>query len=213
MSKQPCDDYSGIENGFRDLVKAQMTLTREILNLGGNMFRSVVGGMTGMGIPSPKACCTIPEPCWMPLSLGEIRCGLRRGESGELCLIIVNEDFRPRQFTVSVAGKDAALVSLKQGAFPIGPKERVCLKATFTVPKEDRTRDQNCPCCEDLEVLIWVRGCRSHYLRWVVSVSEQCRSTCCCHEVTVHDKPDYILHWYDHFYINRPCSGPGDLSG
>jgi hypothetical protein len=38
-------------------------------------------------------------------------------------------------------------------------------------------------------------------------VDESAASTPCCREVDVNDDPDYVLHWYDHFYVTRPCFG------
>jgi hypothetical protein len=54
------------------------------------------------------------------------------------------------------------------------------------------------------ETLVWVLGCNAHYLRWGVKVAENGADS--CHEVKVDDCPDYVHHWYDHFYCNRPCS-------
>jgi hypothetical protein len=53
------------------------------------------------------------------------------------------------------------------------------------------------------EVLVWVRGCHDHYLRWTVTVSTQRGWS--DDDVHVEDCPDYVHHWYDHFYCDRPC--------
>jgi hypothetical protein len=57
---------------------------------------------------------------------------------------------------------------------------------------------------QEYEVLLWVRGCQNHYLRWTLKVAN--RGASCCHEVEVEDCPDLIHHWYDHFYCERPCT-------
>jgi hypothetical protein len=31
--------------------------------------------------------------------------------------------------------------------------------------------------------------------------------------VVVNDDPDYVLHWYDHFYVARPCFGAATTPG
>jgi hypothetical protein len=61
--------------------------------------------------------------------------------------------------------------------------------------------------CEEIEELVWVRGCYDHYIRWTVSESRFGGDT--CHELDVEDCPEYIHHWYDHFYCERPCPGSG----
>jgi hypothetical protein len=53
------------------------------------------------------------------------------------------------------------------------------------------------------KTIIWVDGCKLHYLIWHVSVGTVGFDS--CHEVEVDDCPDYVHHWYDHFYCARPC--------
>jgi len=52
-------------------------------------------------------------------------------------------------------------------------------------------------------VLVWIRGCVDHVVRWTVKSSR--RGSDCCHELEIDDCPDYVHHWYDHFYCPRPC--------
>ena len=54
-----------------------------------------------------------------------------------------------------------------------------------------------------VEVLLWVVGCNTHYLRWIVEPADGISSS--CHEVEIDDCPDFVHHWYDHFYCDRPC--------
>src|SRR5262249_9207317 len=52
--------------------------------------------------------------------------------------------------------------------------------------------------------VVWVRGCYMHSLRWTVDVT--CKGgASCCTDVEVSDCPDFVHHWYDHFYCERPC--------
>lgn len=207
--KQTCDtDFSGIENSLKDLIHAQLLIGKEVAKLAGGVARVAVDGLRNVnlpGMPKMKSCCDIPEPCWMPVSSGEVHCTLRPGDQGEICFVIANLDFRAHQYTVQAVGKDAGLIGMNRTQFQLGPKERICVTATLTVPKEDRQKDQNC-CCENIEAIIWVRGCRDHYVRWTVDVAD--KGKCCCHEIQVNDSADYVLHWYDHFYVSRPCFGP-----
>jgi len=65
---------------------------------------------------------------------------------------------------------------------------------------------------ERFDALVWVDGCRQHFLRWVVSVGGAGIDT--SHEIAIADCPDYRHHWYDHFYCPRPCpSGRTTIRG
>jgi hypothetical protein len=76
------------------------------------------------------------------------------------------------------------------------PMERKWFTVVATV-SEDARRG------ETYEALIWVVGCHEHYLRWTVRVAAGASGG--CHELEVDDCPDYVHHWYDHFYCRRPC--------
>lgn len=201
---QPTTDLSGVEDGLKSLFHAQLLLGKEVWRLLGHLGDSVASKADNLSWPAgPSSCCDIPEPCWMPLPLGEVSCQLAPGTSGEVCLVVTNGDFRPHVYQFVASGQDAAHVSFSQTSVTLGPKERVAITATFTVPREDK-HEPDCRCI-DHEALIWVRGCRNHYLRWVVNEVQSSKP--CCKEVEVQDDPDYVLHWYDHFYITRPCVG------
>ena len=196
---------NGIEDGIKSLFNAQLLLGKEVLRLLGDAGNSALDKAGSMSVPGKgKGCgCEIPEPCWMPRSLGEIKCQFTPGDQGTLCLVVTNGDFRPHNYQFAATGKSAAHVSFSTAATNLGPKERMAVTVTFTVPK-DGQRVKDCRCI-DHEVLIWVRGCRNHYLRWSIDEVPTCKP--CCHEVKVCDDPDYVLHWYDHFYVTRPCFG------
>lgn len=196
---KPCDDrgMDGIEKALTSLFNAQLLLGKELFKLAG----SATSMLQGIKLPKGRNCCEVPEPCWMPISLGEISCKLRAGDSGTVCLVVTNGDFQRHTYQFSATGKSAAAVSFSTESASLGPKERIAVAVTFTVPKDNQAEDCN---CVDHEVLIWVRGCRNHYLRW--TVNEAASAGPCCEEIVVNDVPDYVLHWYDHFYMQRPCS-------
>jgi len=193
--------FTGIQNGLQSLLDAQLLLGSEMLKMvsapGG-----VLDKLSNLKLPQFKSCCDIPPPCWMPLSLGEICCQMPVGDSGSVCLVVTNGDFRAHSYEFAATGKSSAAVSFSTASVTLGPKERVAVTATFTMPKDNNGEDCR---CIDSEVLVWVRGCRDHYLRWIVE--EAAASSPCCAEIAVNDDPDYVLHWYDHFYTLRPCLG------
>jgi hypothetical protein len=190
-----------IAEDLSETMRQQMDLTGRIVDglaeLTGQFARSLLSELAG---PKTRTCCDVPEPCWMPEDLGEIECNLCAGGRGALTIRVTNTDFRQRGFEVVAAGPDAGRVTIAPASFSLGPKERRTVKATFDANLDDGVD------CDELEALIWVFGCRNHYLRWTIDVGH--REGSCCHEIEVRDQPDYEHHWYDHFYCNRQCFGP-----
>ncbi|HZD52537.1 MAG TPA: hypothetical protein VE175_05780 [Woeseiaceae bacterium] len=197
-----------IDEALGSLIAAQIAFGKAALKLVGDGCGAAMKGLKKVDIPRGGGCCDMPEPCWMPVDHGEICCEICRGEVGEICLVVGNEDFRSHDYRTIAAGEDASLVTVSDSAFTLGPKERRTVSVKFKVP--ERERPGNDSCCErnDYELVIWMQGCRNHYLRWYINELEEGRKTKCCYEVTVCDEPDYVLHWYDHFHIYRPCPGP-----
>lgn len=201
---KPATDTQGVEDGLKALINAQLLLGKEVLSLLTGAGGGVLDKLGGLKLPGRDGCCKVPEPCWMPLGLGAVRCQLKPGDSGTVCLVVTNGDFRPHNYQFAATGKSAAFVAFSQAGAVLGPKERIAVTATFTVPTDRQDGPEDCRCI-DHDVLLWVRGCRNHYLRW--SIDEVAQGKACCHEIEVADDPDYVLHWYDHFYIARPCPG------
>jgi len=189
------NDCCGIEDAFKGLVAAQVSLGKELLKVTAGVLR----GVGKIKMPSRSSCCCeIPEPCWMPVCAGRVTCRLCPGEKGQLRLTVTNEDFVAHAYAATAAGTDAALVTLSPNALKLGPKERGVIEATFTVPSGAGAKTH-------YDLLIWIEGCQKHYLRWVIDSSG--KSERCCHDVAIDDKPNYVVHWYDHFYCPRPCFG------
>jgi hypothetical protein len=147
-------------------------------------------------------CCEIPPPCWAPQPIGEVVSHGCPGSTATIRLRITNCGATPRAFQIEAADKTPA-VKIDPPGLTLGPMERGFVTASVTLSADAAQ-------CQDQEVLLWVRGCRQHYLRWTVRVSS--RGGSCCHEVDVEDCPDPIHHWYDHFYTQRPCPTVG-ISG
>jgi hypothetical protein len=205
-----------IEQGLTDLgqtidrlIGMQRVLGDEMLKLLGSsgemandLLRNALGavGSPRLGIPWNKSCCDIPEPCWMPQPLGEFTCRVCSGSAATIRLRVTNEDIRPRTMIALASGPAAGQVTFAPSSLPLGPKERGNITASLIVPA---TATEG----EAFELILWLRGCRDYYLRWIVTAGS--RTGCCAHEISVCDGPDNILHWYDHFYCPRPCLGGG----
>ncbi|MEA2876667.1 MAG: hypothetical protein QOF14_1863 [Hyphomicrobiales bacterium] len=190
--------FGGIEQAFKGLVAAQVSLGKELFKIAAD---AAGGAVSGFGIKPSHApsCCHIPEPCWMPLQHGPIHCLLEAGSHGTLDLDITNEDFQAHSYAIQATGADAGLVKINPPVLTLGPKLRGTVQATFALPNPATKKHY--------EAVIWVIGCRSHYIRWRVDVADKCCDARCCHELSIQDQPDYVMHWYDHFYCARPCMG------
>lgn len=200
-------DFSGLDDTLGKLIAAQIDFGKEALKLINDGGKALVDSINNMNLPAGSSCCDIPDPCWMPLDLGQICCQICSGDQGEICFIIGNEDFRAQDYRVFAAGEHASLVTVSQSQFRLGPKERQVVSVKFEMPDREQDTNQSNSCCEcnDYEAIIWVTGCRNHFLRWYINHDKKQQK--CCHEVYVNDIPDYELHWYDHFHYPRPCLG------
>lgn len=186
-----------VPDALRNLFQAQMRLTSDLVEsfTGVKIDRvtdDALQRLRGRG----SRCCDIPPPCWMPRQLGECTSHVSECQTACIELVITNCDRVARQVNVQASGPFAALVKIEPAVLQLGPFERQTVRACVTVPQgSDQKR---------LELLLWVRGCREHLLRWNVSVGTAGVDS--CHQVRVDDCPDYRHHWYDHFYCQRGCT-------
>jgi hypothetical protein len=182
---------SQMQRQMQQMTSGQMT---GLMGLMGQMRRMApqmrIGGNCG---------CDIPPPCWAPQPLGEVVSHGCPGSTATIRLRVTNCGAVQRAFQIEAAGKTPA-VKIDPPNLSLGPMERGFVSVSLTLPADASQ-------CQDQEVLLWVRGCQQHYLRWIVRVSS--RGGSCCHEVDVEDCPDPIHHWYDHFYTQRPCPSVG----
>lgn len=145
-----------------------------------------------------RSSCHIPPPCWLPKELGELRSLACPGGTASVRVRVTN--CQPVSGRVEVAGKSELSVKVTPSEATLGPMEREWFNAAISLPAD--------VCAgQKFEVLLWVLGCNSHYLRWTVEVADQVSTS--CHSVEVDDCPDYVHHWYDHFYCQRPCFNSG----
>ena len=142
----------------------------------------------------------IPAPCWMPRELPEVTSHVCVGGRAMLRIRVTNCTPGNTRVEVSAAGKDAGAVTVSPASLSLGPLEREIVTATVDVGQEADGSER--------EVLVWIRGCVEHVVRWKIRVRS--RGADSCHELDVDDCPDYVHHWYDHFYCARPCVGRHD---
>jgi hypothetical protein len=191
-------DLGGVGQTFRELIDAQIGLGGEVLKLLGKGTSGAISGLGGLGFPASRSsCCDMPDPCWMPQCGGEAHCRLAEGGTGVIRITLTNDDRVSHAYSLQAAGFGAGLVSFSTPNITLGPKERTVIIATFTMPT-----GQAAPAVP-YDVVVWVRGCREHYFRWIISTGH--RGKACCHETAINDGPNNIVHWYDHFYCPRPC--------
>jgi hypothetical protein len=153
-------------------------------------MRSGLGAVESVRVRRTACACEIPPPCWYPRHAGDVHSHVCAG--GRAVLRVRVENCGPRPSTVTVEGGDKAAFEVENGTLELGPMER-----QTAVVKLDVSGEQ--------DEIVWVRGCYDHFIRW--TVSETRRGGDACHELDVKDCPDYLHHWYDHFYCMHPCPG------
>ncbi len=194
----------GIPDAFSALLRAQVEYAQELFQL-----------VTGARVPGaeelrlaleqslPKPVCHVPPPCWMPKPLGEVTSLVNACGRACVRLVVTNCDRVPRSVTVRAEGAEGVEVS--PATLQLGPMQRATVEVCIRIP-EDAAAGRR------IDALVWVDGCRQHFLRWSVNVGTTGADS--AHEIAVQDCPDYRHHWYDHFYCPRPCpAGRSTSSG
>jgi hypothetical protein len=154
---------------------------------------SLLTPVKGKGHGKASGCgCDIPPPCWAPKPMGCVESGVCPGATATVRIHVTNCGATARTMTFQAVGLG---VTFAPASLALGPMERGRVVATVTLPADAELGSTR-------EVLVWVRGCHDHYLRWTLHAWSS--GECGCEEVHVSDCPDYVHHWYDHFYCNRP---------
>jgi hypothetical protein len=138
--------------------------------------------------------CEIPPPCWAPQPLGDVESEACPGNNGVLRLVITNCGMTTRAIKVTATN---AAVNVEPAALTLGPQEEGVVALTLAVPAGATTGQTQ-------KSLVWIHGCKEHFLRWTV-VAAEAGVSCSPDDVELEDCPDLIHHWYDHFYCQRPC--------
>ncbi|WP_426592194.1 hypothetical protein ACPPVS_10390 [Cellulomonas sp. McL0617] len=145
---------------------------------------------------APSCGCAIPDACFLPEKLPTVTAHGCPGATMKLRILVTNEWPASRVVAIRATGADAKAVTIDPVQQAVGPYEAGTFTATVHLADEG---------ADGVSVLLWVRGCRDHVVRWEVSSSDG--GCACVHEVAVLDKPDTVHHWYDHFY-KEPCCRP-----
>jgi len=209
ISTQPIID---LVQSFSDLLQQGSQIGLDFLESLGQVQvpDSMSTIMQQLGLPkmrSTKTCCCqqsqggcsckIPPPCWAPRCLGEVVSHVCPGGTASIRICITNSGTTRREFTVDV-GENAKGVTLTPSALSLGPMEHGSIVASAALPADASSSHEH-------EVRLWIHGCRDYILCWTVKVAKR-GASCGCHEIEVCDGPDWIHHWYDHFYCERPCA-------
>lgn len=138
--------------------------------------------------------CHIPPPCWMPRPAGRVVSHVCPGSAATLRVCVTNCGAAQRTISFDDGGKNS--MTFQPATLTLGPFETSCVTAILTGSSEGDTEQS---------AIVWIRGCYEHYIRWTVKTVKR-GANCACHEISVEDCPDYLHHWYDHFYCPRPCT-------
>lgn len=157
------------------------------------LVRSLMGWLTPPKKYATASGCEIPEPCWYPQESGDVCSRACPRSTATLRLRVLNAGATVRK----IRFESESGVTLKPATLTLEPMQRGTVTATFTV---DADADKG----DGLRLLVWVRGCRTHYVCWRIVVAEHDSKPV---ELDVEDRPDYLHHWYDHFYCAHPCLG------
>jgi len=204
--KTAVDSYSRLLNETTrlgvDMLNTWTNLWQSSLNTApGQLTQSAQSALdalqnvsAAMPLKMGSSCCKIPPPCWLPRHIGDVISHVCPGATAVLRLCITNCSFSPRTITIETPA--ASNIVVTPASLTLGPLERKSVTLSLAVSAEKGD-------CDETRNFILVKGCRQHYLVWTTAVSK--RGGCTCHEVEVEDCQDYVHHWYDHFYCNRPC--------
>ena len=143
-----------------------------------------------------RSCCDIPPACWLPRSFGTFES--RACPCGTALLRVQVTNCRPTtsKVGIQVSGNSGLDLKVTPESASLGPMERKWFTVAASVA-EGACKG------ESYELVVRVSGCNAHYARWTIAVADGTSGTCI--EARVDDCPDYVHHWYDHFYCDSPC--------
>ncbi|MGH8428485.1 MAG: hypothetical protein ACRES7_10990 [Gammaproteobacteria bacterium] len=196
------DSMTKIATSLSDMlsqsIQTGMNLLESLNKSGVSMLTQVAapGGAAGIAKVSGTNCgCTIPTPCWMPQPLGELTALVCPGGTSTLRIRFTNCSMQETTVSVTADSPDVQF-TIEPASLALAPLQRGVVTVSAKIPGDAANG-------QEFESLIRVRGCREYYLRYTLKAAT--KGSDCCHEIDVDDCPDYVHHWYDHFYCPRPC--------
>jgi hypothetical protein len=192
VSRSMKEITDSLTNLFGQSMNTGMDVLKILSDASVNMTSKLNSQSKSLSLPKFRGCCEIPPPCWMPRELCSVSVHVCPGGTASLRFRITNCDMESRTFTVE-ADQDATVTP---ASLTLGKFERGWVTVSFGAPVTSGDG-------ESKELLVFVHGCNSYYVRWTIQTSNH--GCDCCHEIDIADCPDQIHHWYDHFYCPRPC--------
>jgi len=173
----------------------------QVLSRSGSDINSKITPLIkSLPLPKMESCCKIPPPCWMPKQLGGVSSHVCPGGTATLRVRITNCGLG----TLSITAEADQGATVSPESIQLAPMQRGYLTLSFALPSS--TTDG-----QTTEISVWIRGCKTYYVRWTVTSTN--RGCSCCHEIDIEDCPDLVHHWYDHFYYVRGCQNQGQVIG
>lgn len=186
-------------NAIAQMMEASLKAGMGVLQ---SLYGSAPGAISGLISYAPSqtgagGCCSceIPPPCWMPLPLCEVVSYGKSGNAASITFVVTNESMATRTISFTTTTALPGLV-FSATQLVLGPMERSTLEVTYTIPATLTSGPGT-------EILLWIHGCRLHFLRWTIKLGPVSADT--NYEVCVEDGPETLHHWYDHFYCHKPC--------
>jgi hypothetical protein len=151
----------------------------------------LVGALGRLG--STCSSCARPHACWLPDELPAVESVVSPCGTARLCISVRNCGLTARTVFVAATGSDAGLAHGAPSTATVGAFDTAELAAEVTLPEGTH----------EATLLVWVRGCHDHVMRWTVRSHDRgCAST---HHVSIEDCPRTQHHWHDHFAQPHAC--------
>lgn len=188
-------DQADLEDSLAVMTRSGTDAARALLESFGTLTRALIQANPLLG-QDRRGCCDIPPACWLPRSLGAISSAACPCGTALVRFHVTNCQPVASTVDLRVPADSELEIKVTPERATLQPMERKWFTVVATVPEDACRGDAH-------ELLVWVAGCNEHYLRWTVRVADGASGG--CREVSVEDCPDYVHHWYDHFYCQRPC--------
>jgi hypothetical protein len=142
----------------------------------------------------PAGSCDCRDACWLPHELPEIDSVVSRCGTARVCITVRNCGLDTRKVFVAATGDGAGHAVGSPAVATIEAFDSGELGAEVTLPDG----------ATSITMLLWVRGCHDHVMRWNLR-SDGC-DRMSTHHVRIDDCPRTRHHWHDHFAQPHSCT-------